>query len=446
MAGEMLSRADTNLALLTTPLPDEERRPRRKDEKPQPQQWKYGALIPARVILRDFVARGMPPSGKKVGGDTLWNFIVAELPDTARDFAKPLREELLNKGGLLLLDGLDEVPEADDRREQVKTAVQGFVAAFPKVRALVTSRTYAYQKQAWKLDGFAEAVLAPFGRSQIHRFVERWYAYVGPIRNLSVNDAQGRAVQLNTAIERSPRLTELGSRPLLLTLMASLHAWRGGTLPEQREQLYSDAVDLLLDQWESQKVRRKSDGSYEFLQPSLAEWLKVDQKAVRALLNRMAFDAHRDQPDLQGTADIAQKKLVDELLALNTNPDVRPKRLEEYLGLRTGLLEPRGVGVYAFPHRTFQEYLSACHLTGDTFPDELAELLRVDPNRWREVVLLAGAKAVRGAASAAWSLAEALCYKDPSPRLPSLQGKEEGADLWCALRGTAPRWIASEAG
>jgi len=50
---------------------------------------------------------------------------------------------------------------------------------------LVTSRTYAYQRQDWKLRNFAEAVLAPFGEAQMHRFVDRWYAYVGQVRRLS---------------------------------------------------------------------------------------------------------------------------------------------------------------------------------------------------------------------------------------------------------------------
>ena len=420
LAGEAVEHPEANLKALTTPLPAEDedspvRRLRQRDEAPQPQPWDHGALLPVRVILREFVARGLDEAAGRISSDMLWRFIVSDLPETLRDFGPLLRREWLEKGGLLLLDGLDEVPEADERREQIKVVVQEFAAAFPEVRVLATSRTYAYQKQAWKLDGFAEAVLAPFGPDQIKRFVDQWYAYVGPARHLSQAEYQGRAAQLNLAIERSPRLQELAARPLLLTLMASLHAWRGGTLPEQREALYADAVDLLLDQWENQKLRRRADGTFELIQPGLAEWLKVDQRAVRALLNRLAFEAHRDQPDLRGTADLAQKTLVAELLALNrANPDARPGRLEEFLRDRAGLLEPRGVGIYTFPHRTFQEYLAACHLTDHGFPDDLAGLLLAEPNRWREVTLLAGAKATGGTASAAWNLAEALCF-EPVP-------------------------------
>jgi len=208
-------------------------------------------------------------------------------------------------------------------------------------------------------------------------------------------------------------------------LMASLHAWRGGTLPEQREELYANAVDLLLNQWEQGKYsRRRKDGSYEIEQPSLIEWLRTDQKAVRQFLNRLAFAVHYDQPTLVGTADIAQAALSDGLMQLSRNPDARPLRLIEHLGNRSGLLEPRGVGIYAFPHRMFQEYLAACHLTEqDDFPENVANLLRKEPNRWREVTLLAGAKAVQGAAANAWALAEALCLnKPPEKKLDDEQG------------------------
>lgn len=157
--------------------------------------------------------------------------------------------------------------------------------------------------------------------------------------------------------------------------------------------LYADAAQLLLDQWEGQKkVRRKPDGQPELIQPSLAEWLNVDCAQVRVVLNELAFDAHHEQAGVTGTADIAQGKLTDALIRISTRPDARPNRLMEYLSTRTGLLEPRGVGVVAFPHRTFQEYLAACYLTDHNFPDDLVNLVRAEPNRWREVALLAGAK------------------------------------------------------
>ena len=420
LAGEALGDSLANLAALTEPLPEDEGNPGRslrseKEHAPQPQPWQHGALLPVRVVLRDFVARGLPATGKLVSGRTLWDFIVGELGHA--EYAEHLKRELLECGGLILLDGLDEVPEAHHRREQVKAAVQGFVNNFPKCRFLVTSRTYAYQQQDWKLGGFAEVLLAPFTPGQIARFVECWYAHVGQVRGWHPDHTQGQAVILKTAIERSERLAELAERPLLLTLMASLHAWRSGSLPEKREELYADAVDLLLEQWEGRKVVRDAVGQPVLQQPSLAEWLKVDRAVVRAELERLAFEAHRDQPELKGTADIAQEKLVGALMAVARNPAARanPVELEDYLCKRAGLLAARGECVYTFPHRTFQEYLAACYLTDHGFPDDLAAWLHADPQRWREATLLAGAKAARGTASAAWTLAEALCYEDVPP-------------------------------
>jgi predicted NACHT family NTPase len=227
---------------------------------------------------------------------------------------------------------------------------------------------------------------------------------------------------LRRAIFGSDRLLALAERPLLLTLMASLHAWRGGNLPEKREELYADAVELLLHTWESQRERSPS-----LTEPSLAEWLRADRKEIRQVLEELAFRAHGAQAELLGTADVPEGDLVSRLMHLSRNPGANPRQLVDYLRDRSGLLVERGQGVYTFPHRTFQEYLSACHLTGGTFPEELADLARKEPGRWREVLLLAGAKAARGAGSTVWSLADALCYLDPEDPRRSVE------DLWGAL-------------
>jgi formylglycine-generating enzyme required for sulfatase activity len=124
---------------------------------------------------------------------------------------------------------------------------------------------------------------------------------------------------------------------------------------------------------------------------------------------------HLDQPTLVGTADIRQTALIAALLAASKDqPDTKLVRLEEYLRDRAGLLASHGEGLYQFPHRSFQEYLAACHLARFDFPDSLSRLVKTDPNRWREVVLLAAARS-KDTPSALWELVEELCAKDEAP-------------------------------
>lgn len=420
MAGDLLDSASTNLKLLTSPLPGGR-------DREGSQRWDHGPLLPVRVVLRDFAAMGLPRLGVPATAWHLWEFIRSALKDAGLAESFPLvKKTLQGKGGLLLLDGLDEVPEAESRRDQIRRAVESFVEGLGKdCHVLLTSRTYAYRNQDWTLRGFEDAELAPFDDSQIKRFVSLWYSHMATLGRVKAEEAEGRATRLQQAIFTSQRLQGLAKRPLLLTLMASLHAWRGGSLPERREELYADAVELLLDSWERQRLRVNAKGEYELLQPSLAEWLKVDQQKVRQILDELAFEIHNAQVDSKGTADLPEEKLVGRLLYVSRNPEANPKQLVEYLSQRSGLLEARGVGVYSFPHRTFQEYLAACHLTGESFPKQVAELGRTGLGRWREVVLLAGAKAARGSTASIWQLVEALCWReadDPSCDLADAWG------------------------
>ena len=421
MAGEFLGLPGPNLGTLAAPLPEDDL------EDSTPQQWDHAALMPVHVVLHDLASQ-LPPSGTLANAETVWRYIGGCLQQAAlEEFAPFLRGELLNRGGLILFDGLDEVPDALDRREQIKQAVQDFAATFSRCRFLVTSRTYAYQRQDWKLDGFAEVRLSLFTPSQIRAFVDAWYAHMVELFRLTEVDAKDRAGVLKRTVERNDRIRELAERPLLLTLIAQLQTDGGGEPPERREELYDKAVELLLNRWESMKVRVREDGTRD-IEPSLTEWLNAGRDAIRRQLNRLAFEAHRDQPQLDGTADVRQGDLIAALLAASVNrADVKVVRLEQYLRDRAGILASHGVGMYQFPHRSFQEYLAACQLTDDDFPDQVAELARKDPNRWREVVLLAGAKSARGSSSNAWALAEALCLEPPTT------DRIEVADQWGAL-------------
>ncbi len=440
MAGELLGVPGLNLETLTAPLPKEDGDP----GDPQSQHWEHGALLPVPVVLRELASQ-LPPPGTPVNAETLWQFIHRRLEQAALgEFAPHLKQTLLERGGLVLLDGLDEVPDADQRRAQINYAVQDFAATFSRCRFLVTSRTYAYQRQDWKLDDFSEVHLLPFTRGQIWSFVEAWYAHMVALDRLTEASARDRAGVLVRTVERNERIRELAERPLLLTLIAQLQTEGGGTLPEKREELYDKAVDLLLTRWETLKVRVRDDGTKE-IEPSLAEWLNASRDDIRRQLNRLAFEAHRDQPQLTGTAEIRQETLIAALLKASTRrDDLNVGLLERYLRDRAGILAAHGEGVYQFPHRSFQEYLAACHLTDDEFPDKLAEIARGDPNRWREVTLLAGAKSARGSSLNPWALAETLCptppHEPPHPEPDQWANLHAGRVLGRYLRypGLAP--------
>ena len=297
LAGEVIKSEEANLDILTQPLPHKSTGKIGKSR----QLWDHGALLPIHVTLRDFVAQGLTNQDEKGTAQHLWSFICDELDRSALGgFKQALYKELLDEQCVLLLDGLDEVPEGNKRRRQIKDVIEDFAKTFYKCRILVTSRTYAYQNQEWQLQDFDDSVLASFNKGQIRHFVDRWYTHIATIRGIGSEDAKGRAELLKQAILNSNRLLGLAERPLLLTLMASLHAWRGGSLPEKREELYADAVNLLLDWWESPKVVRDSQGKAVVLQPSLGEWLKIDRDKVRDLINQLAYE---------GTADVLEDNL-----------------------------------------------------------------------------------------------------------------------------------------
>ncbi|MEZ5476412.1 MAG: SUMF1/EgtB/PvdO family nonheme iron enzyme [Thiolinea sp.] len=437
LAGENLQSEQVNLQALTAPLPDEKGNPQTEEieveGKDEPEQreirqvWERGGLIPVRIILRDFSASAHFPAEQEKGDVChLMAFLQAQLERTdCQNYAEILQQRLRDGKVLVMFDGLDEVPQAGDRRKRLVGCIEGFAKSYADCRLLVTCRPYAYRDPQWHIRGFAVSHLAPFTDGQIIRFIRRWYASLG---TLDADAAATRGAKLQAAVLRRSSLHDLAKRPLLLSLIAYLHAYRH-ELPERRADLYEKLLELLVNKWEKARFDAKDcDDARRLAQHSLAEFLQIGQDVIRRVLERLAFRAHALQDaQQQETADISADDLILALIkaARSGGKKVDEWDVCEYLRDRVGILYQRGGtnemdAVYTFPHRSFQEYLAAAyfqleadelfseHEDCQSWQEVAAQLGTTDPDRWREVVLLAGGIDAQAKPRPVWDLVDAL--------------------------------------
>ncbi|HEX9737392.1 MAG TPA: SUMF1/EgtB/PvdO family nonheme iron enzyme, partial [Thermoanaerobaculia bacterium] len=374
-------------------------------------------LLPVRFVLRDVAALHLPAAVRKGTAGVLWNALAKDLENrlgaaAASRLLPHLQERAMDSGAFIVLDGLDEVAQTGRRREVLLEAVADLAATLrdSPSRLLVTARPYAYADPKWHLEGFEILGLAPFRAEQVELFIEQWYMTAARQALRWTEDAaRAKSELLRRALDHRPYLGDLASRPLLLTLMATLHSsW--GQLPDDRADLYEETVKLLLGRW--QRAREGEGGEEE----SLSQLLRVPERRLREALEALAFTVHERQgadPERdEQPADISDAELLQAFRPLLD--DVGPAELLGYLENRAGVLIHRRAGVYAFPHRSFQEYLAACHLGGLPDPmDQFRQRAFADPAWWREVVLLGIGRARRSGLGTAVGFVSTLMPDGP---------------------------------
>jgi len=381
----------------------------------------FQGLWPIRLPLRG-VATHVPAEATCGTAAMLWNALRTDMAmrfdDAAAERLLPyVRTQVLRHGGFFLLDGLDEVPEAGRRRKCLLEALQALVDSLPdSARVLLTARPYAYADPAWQLANFPILALAPFDEAQVKRFVVCWYQAVRAALGWDAATAATRRERLTEALQERDCLADLASRPLLLTLMATLHSsW--GQLPEDRADLFEESVKLLLSRWQWGRLVR--EGQQTVTEPGIAAALGWDEARIRAALERLAFESHqrqgREAEREAAPADIPQAEVLAAFAGVPEN--VNPRVVLAYLEQRAGLLGGRREEVYAFPHRSFQEYLAACHINAD--PESamrLRDLVYADPAWWREVFLLGVGKKRLGSLGDAVNAVGTLLPRDVAKR------------------------------
>lgn len=253
----------------------------------------------------------------------------------------------------LYLDGLDEIPMTERRREVVSLARNG-VKNHPGSQLVITSRDYISAN--W-LDWAPKLYLSEFTDSEVKEFINKW---------LGVNTVISKEFQLQ--LRNLPTLYHLLRTPLLATLVVMVFK-QTGRLPESKSRLYEVFIDLLSGGWDMAK--------------GILRGSKYGQRIKVIVLSSLAGKVHTLRRREFYDQDI-KNAIETSLLGLSlTDWELLRDEL-----ISDGLIGQSG-GILYFSHLSFQEFLTAKVFMGSPHPtrsQHALELYLFGDDWWKEVL------------------------------------------------------------
>ncbi|MEB3965384.1 NACHT domain-containing protein [Streptomyces kunmingensis] len=277
---------------------------------------------------------------------------------------------LQNGRGLLLIDGLDEIPKAD--RTRTRTWLRELLAVFPGNLWLVTTRPSALGPGWLSGEGFHEITLDALRPGDLRHFIRRWHTAAGA--------RPGLDEELIQSLRAGPGLSRLATNPLMCSLICALHRERRGFLPRGRAALYKAALSMLLERRDMERELFGRSGAPE-----------LDEEAATEPLKRLAYwliRNERTQIERDDAVDVV-RRLQPQVPSLDNLGE--PEDALQYLLERSGLLREPAAGALDFVHRTFQDYLGAKAVLEERDFGMLVKNAHVD--QWEDVVQMAVAQA-----------------------------------------------------
>lgn len=340
-------------------------------------QCNQGKLLPDRIAI--FIRlKNFAEDARETGDFSLLTYISQELGYFGASDEQV--KTLLHHGRvLLLLDGLDEVPE--ENSAEIVKKIRKLSEEYYKNQLIISCRIATQQYQ---FEGFSDIEIADFDSSQVQTFVQKWFVTVG--RN-SREKGKALAAQFMQKLQLAEnwQIRELAITPLLLNLACCVFQARSD-FPARRSELYKQGLDILLNRW---------DGSRSIKRDEIYEHLSLPHKLK--LLSQIAAITFKQGHYFFAQSNV-QQYITDYLRNLptaQTEPEVLQLNSEAVLKSieAHGLLVERARGIYSFSHLTFQEYLTARNIVASSEPQILEEKLlelvnHLTEPRWRKVFLL----------------------------------------------------------
>ncbi|MCI9147224.1 MAG: NACHT domain-containing protein [Hungatella sp.] len=301
-----------------------------------------------------------------------------------------LVEDMLQDGRMLLLvDGLDEISIEKDRILFVNQ-LRTFVATYPTVRLIITSREAGFRAVAGTMASYCEEYsIASLREEEIRELSLKWHhAILG-----ESGEAEEESRKVCDIIQRDPRIITLAESPLLLTTLLFVKRWIG-YLPTKRCQLYGEMVKLLLVTWNAAGHDKLDMDETEPQLAYVAYKMTTEgkQKITRDDLEKCIIESRRALPELLAYTTVSPSRFIDQVEERSS------------LLIQIGVEENdkgRLVPSYEFSHLSFQEYLTAKAVAELWIEDsEHMDLIKVlepyiNEDHWKEVIPLAAVLAGR---------------------------------------------------
>jgi hypothetical protein len=299
---------------------------------------------------------------------------------------RSIKEQLQAGRIFLLLDGLDEIVESQMRRH-IAEVIRAFASTYTQCRIVMTCRVRFYEEDILPV----RRTLAEFNLAQIDTFINGWYKTLSSRSSDTMKEHWEKSQQeLKRTLTTHRELQQLGSRPLLLTIMLLMHR-NDGHVWRERIRLYERFLDVFLGMWEM--VRSDTD-YYGTLTDYLGFQDHQNILDLLPFLQEIAFRMHAASdgttaayPEALNRTELHTLLIRQMHLWHHPQPKQAAQRFLEYIDKQAGLLKANGSDdTYTFAHPTLREYLAGLQLVRDI--DPVSQLMqRRHDKRWHGPIL-----------------------------------------------------------
>jgi hypothetical protein len=327
----------------------------------------WNGLVPFFLRLRQFRDAWALPQPEDFISNGAAAMLAAEMPD------KWVRRILKSGRGIVLIDGVDEVPRL--WRPLILDWLRRLIATFPQSHFVVTSRPAAVAEDWLAGQDFQACFVQPMTPPDVKRFITHWHRAM--MLTVVENSAKLELDELSRALSEQVfakrYLRQLATNPLLCALLCALNRDRRAELPTNRIELYRISLEMFLQRRDTERqltpksTRMGFDDKLHLLQ-DIAYWMMTNG---RAIVER----------------DLVTSFVGTRLMGRRHRVTGSAEEVLEYLLERSGVIREPVAGWIDFIHRSFQEYLAA---QAAVDRDEIEALAgRATDEQWRQVVILA---------------------------------------------------------